>query len=207
MYLAYCAGVIAHNHNHSPTFTRRRPNTVFSMWISLFYGHPVFAWIPTHNQNHHRFTESPRRRVDDRLARDAQERPRRRGHLLLRGRGRAGAPHGALRRAGATLEPPRLSGLRGPVRLRLRRTRCGVRARDRALRRDPRRVGLRVGARHPGAGRALGPHVHQLRAARRLRPVVALEPLARLHLALDERARLRQRLPHGSPRGAGPALE
>ena len=45
MYLAYCAGVIAHNHNHSPTFTRRRLNTVLSMWISLFYGHPVFVWI------------------------------------------------------------------------------------------------------------------------------------------------------------------
>ncbi|HEY5147515.1 MAG TPA: fatty acid desaturase [Polyangiaceae bacterium] len=59
MYLAYCAGVIAHNHNHSPTFTRRPLNTVLSMWILFFYGFPVFAWIPTHNQNHHRFTNRP----------------------------------------------------------------------------------------------------------------------------------------------------
>ena len=59
MYLAYCAGVIAHNHNHSPTFTRRPLNTLLSTWISFFYGYPVFAWIPTHNQNHHKFTNRP----------------------------------------------------------------------------------------------------------------------------------------------------
>jgi fatty acid desaturase len=55
MYLAYSAGVIAHNHNHSPTFVGRRHNTLLSTWISFFYGYPVFAWIPTHNENHHKF--------------------------------------------------------------------------------------------------------------------------------------------------------
>lgn len=54
-YLALCAGVIAHNHNHCPTFTDRRANRWFGLWLSLFYGYPTFAWIPTHNQNHHRF--------------------------------------------------------------------------------------------------------------------------------------------------------
>lgn len=54
-YLALCAGVIAHNHNHCPTFTDRRSNRVFGLWLSLYYGYPTFAWIPTHNQNHHRF--------------------------------------------------------------------------------------------------------------------------------------------------------
>lgn len=54
-YLAVCAGVIAHNHNHCPTFTSRPANRVFGLVLSLFYGYPVFAWIPTHNQNHHRF--------------------------------------------------------------------------------------------------------------------------------------------------------
>lgn len=54
-YLALCAGVIAHNHNHCPTFTNRRTNRMFGIWLSLFYGYPTFAWIPTHNQNHHRF--------------------------------------------------------------------------------------------------------------------------------------------------------
>src|SRR5882672_5820144 len=55
MYLAYSAGVIAHNHNHSPTFASRRMNALLSNWISFFYGYPVFAWIPTHNENHHKF--------------------------------------------------------------------------------------------------------------------------------------------------------
>jgi beta-carotene hydroxylase len=54
-YLALCAGVIAHNHNHCPTFVNKRANRVFGLWLSLFYGYPTFAWIPTHNQNHHRF--------------------------------------------------------------------------------------------------------------------------------------------------------
>ncbi len=59
MYLAYSAGVIAHNHNHSPTFSGRRMNTLLSTWISFFYGYPVFAWIPTHNENHHKFVDGP----------------------------------------------------------------------------------------------------------------------------------------------------
>jgi fatty acid desaturase len=58
-YLAVCAGVIAHNHNHCPTFTNRRANRCFSLWLSLFYGYPTFAWIPTHNQNHHKFVNGP----------------------------------------------------------------------------------------------------------------------------------------------------
>ncbi|HLK39688.1 MAG TPA: fatty acid desaturase [Polyangiaceae bacterium] len=59
MYLAYCSAVIAHNHNHSPTFAGRCANTVFAQWISMFYGYPVFAWIPTHNLNHHRYVNRP----------------------------------------------------------------------------------------------------------------------------------------------------
>jgi fatty acid desaturase len=59
MALAYSAGVVAHNHNHSPTFTDRRLNALMSAWISVFYGHPTFVWIPTHNDNHHRFRNRP----------------------------------------------------------------------------------------------------------------------------------------------------
>lgn len=55
MYGAYSAAVIAHNHNHSPTFTGRRTNRIFSAWISFFYGFPTYGWIPTHNENHHRW--------------------------------------------------------------------------------------------------------------------------------------------------------
>ncbi|HEX9296035.1 MAG TPA: fatty acid desaturase [Polyangiaceae bacterium] len=53
-YFALSAGVIAHNHNHCPTFKSRRMNHVFGCWLSVFYGYPTFGWIPTHNLNHHK---------------------------------------------------------------------------------------------------------------------------------------------------------
>lgn len=54
-YLALAAGVIAHNHNHCPTFKNKKLNSGFGIWLSIFYGYPTFAWIPTHNLNHHKF--------------------------------------------------------------------------------------------------------------------------------------------------------
>jgi beta-carotene hydroxylase len=54
-YLALAAGVMAHNHNHCPTFKNRKLNDVFGMYLSVFYGYPTFAWIPTHNLNHHKY--------------------------------------------------------------------------------------------------------------------------------------------------------
>ncbi len=53
-YLAMAAGTIAHNHNHCPTFKSRRLNAFFAAWVSVFYGYPTFAWVPTHNLNHHK---------------------------------------------------------------------------------------------------------------------------------------------------------
>jgi fatty acid desaturase len=29
-------------------------NAFYANWISIFYGYPAFAWIPTHNLNHHK---------------------------------------------------------------------------------------------------------------------------------------------------------
>lgn len=54
LYLGYCAGIFSHNHNHCPTFVNRRTNDWFSAWLSIFYGYPLFGWIPTHNLNHHK---------------------------------------------------------------------------------------------------------------------------------------------------------
>jgi beta-carotene hydroxylase len=54
-YLAVAAGVMAHNHNHCPTFKSRKLNGFFANWLSIFYGYPTFAWVPTHNLNHHKF--------------------------------------------------------------------------------------------------------------------------------------------------------
>jgi fatty acid desaturase len=56
LYLAITVAVIAHNHNHLPTWKNQTMNTLMDYWITLFYGFPVFAWIPTHNRNHHHYT-------------------------------------------------------------------------------------------------------------------------------------------------------
>jgi fatty acid desaturase len=53
-YFAMAAGTMAHNHNHCPTFKSKAMNNFYALWISLFYGYPSFAWIPTHNLNHHK---------------------------------------------------------------------------------------------------------------------------------------------------------
>jgi fatty acid desaturase len=58
LYFAIATGTIAHNHNHNPTFTNKRANSFFANWISLIYGFPTFAWIPTHNLNHHKFVNT-----------------------------------------------------------------------------------------------------------------------------------------------------
>jgi beta-carotene hydroxylase len=55
LYLAAAVAVMAHNHNHVPMWRVRLPNVLTDYWLTLFYGYPAFAWIPTHNQNHHHF--------------------------------------------------------------------------------------------------------------------------------------------------------
>jgi beta-carotene hydroxylase len=59
LYLGYCAGVLTHSQNHCPVFLRRGMNQLYAAWLSVFYGYPSFAWIPTHNQNHHRYLNGP----------------------------------------------------------------------------------------------------------------------------------------------------
>jgi fatty acid desaturase len=59
IYLSYCAGVLTHNHVHSPVFVDKRANQFYGAWLSFFYGAPIFTWIPTHNQNHHRYLNGP----------------------------------------------------------------------------------------------------------------------------------------------------
>jgi fatty acid desaturase len=54
-YFGLCCGVIAHNHNHCPTFKNKRLSRIFANTLSIFYGYPTFAWIPTHNLNHHKY--------------------------------------------------------------------------------------------------------------------------------------------------------
>lgn len=53
LFLSVAVTVIAHNHNHLPIFRKKGLNTVTDYWLTVFYGFPAFAWIPTHNMNHH----------------------------------------------------------------------------------------------------------------------------------------------------------
>lgn len=53
LFLSIAVTVIAHNHNHLPIWRNKTLNTLTDYWLTVFYGFPAFAWIPTHNMNHH----------------------------------------------------------------------------------------------------------------------------------------------------------
>lgn len=55
LFMAVSVSVIAHNHNHLTIWKSKRLNALTDYWLTLFYGFPAFAWVPTHNQNHHKF--------------------------------------------------------------------------------------------------------------------------------------------------------
>jgi fatty acid desaturase len=56
LFMAVSVSVIAHNHNHLRIWKSKALNVITDYWITVFYGFPVFAWIPTHNKNHHKYT-------------------------------------------------------------------------------------------------------------------------------------------------------
>ena len=53
--MAVSVTTIVHNHNHLRIWNNKWLNFATDYWLTLFYGFPVFAWIPTHNKNHHKF--------------------------------------------------------------------------------------------------------------------------------------------------------
>lgn len=53
LFLSVAVTVIAHNHNHLPMWRNKTMNSLTDYWLTVFYGFPAFAWIPTHNMNHH----------------------------------------------------------------------------------------------------------------------------------------------------------
>ncbi len=53
LFMAVSVAVIAHNHNHLPIWRSAVLNDLTDYWITMFYGFPAFAWVPTHNKNHH----------------------------------------------------------------------------------------------------------------------------------------------------------
>ena len=54
-FMAVSVTVMSHNHNHVRMWRSRTLNVLTDYWLTLFYGFPAFAWIPTHNMNHHKF--------------------------------------------------------------------------------------------------------------------------------------------------------
>jgi len=59
LFMAVTVAVISHNHNHLSIWKVRGLNLLTSYVISIHYGHPAIAWVPTHNQNHHRYNNRP----------------------------------------------------------------------------------------------------------------------------------------------------
>jgi fatty acid desaturase len=55
LFMSVAVAVMAHNHNHLNMWNNKLMNRITDNWLTVFYGFPVFAWIPTHNANHHKF--------------------------------------------------------------------------------------------------------------------------------------------------------
>jgi beta-carotene hydroxylase len=51
--MAVVVSVMVHNHQHLPMWKHKWLNIFTDNWLTAFYGFPIFAWIPTHNSNHH----------------------------------------------------------------------------------------------------------------------------------------------------------
>jgi len=58
LFFSVIVAVITHNHNHVAIWKNRFMNIFQENWLTVFYGFPIFAWIPTHNTNHHTHTNT-----------------------------------------------------------------------------------------------------------------------------------------------------
>jgi fatty acid desaturase len=54
LFMAVTTAVMSHNHNHLSMWKWRPANLLTSYVISIYYGYPAIAWVPTHNQVHHK---------------------------------------------------------------------------------------------------------------------------------------------------------
>jgi beta-carotene hydroxylase len=52
--MSVSVAVMVHNHKHVPMWRNRTMNVLTDNWLTVFYGFPVFSWVPTHMHNHHR---------------------------------------------------------------------------------------------------------------------------------------------------------
>lgn len=51
--MAVTVSVMTHNHQHLSMWKNKWMNVMTDNWLTMFYGFPIFAWIPTHLTNHH----------------------------------------------------------------------------------------------------------------------------------------------------------
>jgi beta-carotene hydroxylase len=58
LFLSMSTAILSHNQNHLPMWKNRWLNLFTNYWIGIFYGHPAIGWIPTHNQNHHKYNNT-----------------------------------------------------------------------------------------------------------------------------------------------------
>ena len=168
-----------------PTFKSRKLNAFYSAWLSVFYGFPTFAWIPTHNLNHHKYVNK---------AGDATItwRYSKKNTWLIastyyfvsaywqapssRSTSRRRRPRTATLYRQIIGQYATLAGVQvGPPRARHRRH---VGLRHDAWWRGRRDLVLRL--RRVGHVRELVDDLHQLHPARARRPVVGAQPLAQL---------------------------
>jgi len=59
LFMFFTTAVISHNHNHLGMWRSKGLNLLTSYVIAFFYGHPAVAWVPTHNQVHHKLNNRP----------------------------------------------------------------------------------------------------------------------------------------------------
>jgi len=55
LHFSVAVSVMTHNHNHINMWHSKALNLLTDWWLTVFYGLPIFVWIPTHNRNHHRY--------------------------------------------------------------------------------------------------------------------------------------------------------
>jgi beta-carotene hydroxylase len=55
LFFSISVSVMTHNHQHLNMWKSPFMNTLTDLWLTVFYGVPIFTWIPTHNRNHHKF--------------------------------------------------------------------------------------------------------------------------------------------------------
>ena len=205
-YFAMAAGTMAHNHNHCPTFKSRKVNEFYATWISIFYGYPTFAWVPTHNLNHHKhvnregdatitWRHSKRNTwyiavsyffisayyqstpIKEYIAKAKRSNPKLYAHIIKQ------------------------YVVWGSVLV------AALRREHRDARAAPGPQGLRARVRPALPLRHVVDDVVQLHAARALRPVVGAQPLAQHHGPHLQLPRVQQRAAHDPSREPGLSLE